>query len=207
MKTRRPTHWLGSSKIGSKRSSLPLLAALLLAFSLVPPQPLTAQSVVVDGTRRPDGLHLDIEVVQYDDSTLIRNIQQGFTAEVVYLIRLYEAAEGLGSLLGDRLVVEYAPTLRAQHDLFYDAYVIQRNNGVQQVAETLDELRRGLFSLDGYWLPLADLSDPESAYIRVIVRVRDFRLSDSLGIIGIVLPNYTHTLPEARLDLTAGIDG
>lgn len=190
------------SRTGSKRSSAPLFVACLLACGFATAPIVWSQSVTVDGTRRADGLHLDIRVEGYDSTELVENIDDGLTAEVVYLIRLYEAPRGLGSFLGDRLVVEYAPTLWARYDLFYDSYLIRRNNGEELPVENVEQLRRGLFTLDGYWLPLADLRDPDSAYVRVIVRIRDFRLSESLGIIGIVLPNYTATLPEARLILS-----
>lgn len=188
-----------SSRIALRRSRRTRLLLFSLCGGLLvlllPARPIFSQSIDLHAHRRGDGLFLSATVADFDGSRLIANVSGGLSAEVVFVIRLYEEADGLAGALGDVLVVEYAPSYVARQDLFRDGFVVEHGSGAVEEVGSSAELLETILTLREYWIPLADLADPSRASIRVQARIREFLLAEPLAVVAWVIPNYTRFTP------------
>lgn len=161
-----------------------LAAALVLCAATRAP----ALSLEANINPGPQGVTLDVRTNAPPAQAVLRTLDAGMRAEVIFTIQIYRRPEGLIRLLGDRLVQEVRITREARWDAFGEQYVVSSSLGPEVRTRSIDDFVRRFFGISDFVLPWSFLRNDKSdggspSYMMVRLQVRPMKLVSALAIL------------------------
>ncbi|HUX14387.1 MAG TPA: hypothetical protein VMW87_15270 [Spirochaetia bacterium] len=174
-----------SKDVGTAIRAL-LVCAGLLFFASAPGA--FALSIAAHLEAQSQGVFLDIRADDPPIDDVLRTVQTGMRAEVVFTIQIYRHPGGIIRLLGDRLVQEIRITREGRWDAYGGQYVVSSSVGPEIRTRNVDDFTSDFFHLTNFLLPWSFLrsgqTDSESpAYMMMRLQVRPMKLVSALAIL------------------------
>lgn len=117
---------------------------------------------------------------------LIDSIQEGYTAEIRFQIRLYKKVTGLFRIFGDRMIAEYHPTFEARWDLFNNHFTIVDAEGRPHIYTSRERFLDHFLHLSDFPISFKIQKDDEY-YILSNVRLNTMKLVPPLTLLAPLL--------------------
>jgi hypothetical protein len=186
------------SRIASRKNLRRLTAVAFLLLSAVTlPAQLSHQG---NATRDGQMLAVSITVTGADRAEFFRNLDDGLSAGLEFLVRISEPRTVFRAFLGNRFLSEVTIEKSVSWDPFRQAYVVVGSDGEEQLFASGETLWEEFFHLDAYQVPLSELSVPiagplDNLIVEFRVSYRPLEFVPALGILSLFLSEDRDATP------------
>jgi hypothetical protein len=198
----------------ARRRTLPLLLALAIApAALSEPArtlPPRVPPPLLEGILRGGRVEARASVPPGSDTDpfrqeILRTLQEGLRAGIVFQIRLYAPTRGLAALLGDELLAEVTIARTAQWDRFMRQYVVEETvNGEERelwTGSAPSDLLRVLLEVEPVLLFDEAAPPPAGSYLTALYRLSPVQIDGPLWMVTLLYDVGARTSPRARAPL------
>jgi hypothetical protein len=198
-----------SSVFRSIGAATPAIAAAVLLLCAAVRSP--AMSLEARTDPGPDGVTLDVRTDAPPAQAVLRTLDSGMRAEIIFTIQVYRHPEGLIRLLGDRLVQEIRITREARWDALGEQYVVSSSLGPEVRTRSIDEFVRRFFGISNFVLPWSFLradgnQGGSPSYMMVRLQVRPMKLVSALAILSFLHMEQEISSAWARIPIPDGVN-
>jgi hypothetical protein len=116
---------------------------------------------------------------------ILSALDEGLESEITFQIRVYEKTEGFFSFFGDRLIIQDAPSFRANLDRFANRYVILPPEGEGSFFSDKNAFLSEFLRLDEYTITGFAPEKSKEYYLLARIRLVPARLVGPLAIISL----------------------
>jgi hypothetical protein len=163
--------------------------------------PVGAQEAWFQIQHQQDSLILSGRLDGVETEEILSALEEGLESEITFQIRVYEKAQGFFSFFGDKLIIQDAPSFRANLDRHADRYVIKPPEGEESLFSDKNAFLTDFLRLERYTISGFEPQRGKEYYLLARIRLVPARLIGPLAIISLFFrTGHTTDWQEMTLD-------